>query len=158
MTGDIQGVMTHSLARIHVHLVFSTKHREAWIHDSARQALHRYMSGVLDKVDSPAVILNSVEDHVHVLFNLGRNVALSKVVEYLKTSSSRWLKTQEGIPARFSWQNGYGAFSVSETNMDAVRKYILKQQEHHKKKTYQTEYRTLLLQNGISLDGDRLWD
>jgi REP element-mobilizing transposase RayT len=152
--------MPHSLARIHVHLVFSTKHRVASIQDSVREALHAFMSGVLGALDCSAVIINSVEDHVHILFTLGRGIALSKVVEDLKTSSSKWLKTQDGGSARFKWQNGYGAFAVSETNVDAVRKYILKQREHHKKKTFQMEYRTLLLQNGIdpqiiaSLDDD----
>jgi REP element-mobilizing transposase RayT len=150
--------MSHSLAQIHVHLVFSTKRREVWIQDTIREPLHGYMSGVLDNLDCPAVIINSVEDHVHVLFNLGRNITLSKVVENLKTSSSKWIKNQAGVPAQFSWQNGYGAFSVSETNMDAVHKYILKQREHHKKKTFDAEYRTLLLQNGIAIDDDHLWD
>jgi REP element-mobilizing transposase RayT len=144
--------MAHSLARLHVHLVFSTKHREAWIQDAVRQGLHAFMSGALDKLDSPAMIVNSVEDHVHILFSLGRSIALSDVVEDLKTSSSKWLKTQLAVPAKFGWQNGYGAFSVSETNLDAVRKYIVKQREHHKKKTFETEYRTLLLQNGFTVE------
>ncbi|HEX2878296.1 MAG TPA: IS200/IS605 family transposase [Polyangiaceae bacterium] len=150
--------MSHSLARIHVHLVFSTKRREMWIQDAVREALHRFMSGVLDKLDCPAVIINSVEDHVHVLFKLGRNVTLAKVVEDLKSASSKWFKTLEGVSAKFGWQNGYGAFAVSETNVDAVRRYILKQREHHKKRNFQMEYRTLLLQNGIALDDDHLWD
>ncbi|HEX2878940.1 MAG TPA: IS200/IS605 family transposase [Polyangiaceae bacterium] len=126
--------MSHSLVRLPVHLVFSTKNRAPLLGDHVRDALHRYMSGVLSKLDCPPVLINSVEDHVHILFNLGRSIALSKAVEDLKTSSSKWLKAQAGPSSAFRWQNGYGAFAVSETNVDAVRKYILRQRDHHKKR------------------------
>jgi REP element-mobilizing transposase RayT len=150
--------MAHSLARLHVHLVFSTKHRQPLIRDAVRDALHGFMSGVLKKLECSLVIVNSVEDHAHLLFDLNRSVPLSKVVEDLKRASSRWLKTQDSLYAGFGWQTGYGAFAVSETNLDAVRKYIRRQREHHQRNTFQTEYRSLLIRNGITFDEHQLWD
>ncbi|HEX2881377.1 MAG TPA: IS200/IS605 family transposase [Polyangiaceae bacterium] len=150
--------MAHSLARLHVHLVFGTKHRAPLIHDGVRDAFHGYVFGTLSKLDCGPVIVNSVEDHVHILFNLNRSMALSKVVEEIKKSSSKWLKVQGQVLSAFGWQNGYGAFAVSEANISAVRRYILKQQEHHKKKTFEAEYKALLVSNGLPFDDHQLWD
>jgi REP element-mobilizing transposase RayT len=125
--------MAHSVACLHVHLVFATKHRAPLIHDRIRDSLHGYMFGVLGKLDCAPMIVNSVEDHVHFLFNLNRSIAVSKAVEELKKSSSKWVKAQEDAFSNFAWQTGYGAFAVSAANVDTVRRYIVKQQEHHKK-------------------------
>src|SRR5580692_416035 len=121
--------MPQSLARLHVHLVFSTKHREPFITHAVRASLHAYLATVLQNSGCPAVLINSMPDHVHILFELGRTVAVSKVVEEIKTSSSKWLKTQGPEFSRFAWQTGYGAFSVSESNVAAVRDYITNQAE-----------------------------
>src|SRR6185295_7148426 len=106
--------MPQSLARLHIHLVFSTKHRVPFLHDSVRDSLHRYMAIVLKNLRCPPTLINSVEDHVHILFNLGRTVAVSAAVEEVKKSSSKWIKTQGADFAGFAWQGGYGAFAVSE--------------------------------------------
>ena len=102
--------MPQSLTCLHVHLVFSTKHREPLIRDDVRDALHRYMAVVLQNIDCPADLINSVEDHVHILFELSRTVTIAKVVEDVKKSSSKWIKTQSDHDATFAWQAGYGAF------------------------------------------------
>lgn len=125
--------MPQSLARIHVHLVFSTKNRYPFLLDTIRAALHAYIAVVLKNLGCPAIVINSVEDHIHILFNLSRTVTMSKVVEDVKKSSSKWIKTQGPGLSRFSWQAGYGAFSVSESQVDRVRAYINRQREHHTK-------------------------
>ena len=106
--------MPQSLANLLVHVVFSTKDRRPLIDDTVRPKLHGYMAGILKEIESPALIINSVADHVHILCALSKNLAACKLVEEVKKSSSKWMKTQ-GVPL-FSWQNGYGVFSVSESN------------------------------------------
>jgi putative transposase len=150
--------MPQSLARLHVHLVFSTKHREPFITDAVRASLHAYMATVLQNFNCPAQLINSVADHMHILFELGRTVAVSKAVEDVKTSSSKWLKTQGPEFSRFAWQTGYGAFSVSESNVAAVRDYIANQAEHHRVKSFQEEYRAFLTRHGVAFDERYVWD
>jgi putative transposase len=150
--------MPQSLARLQVHLVFSTKHRDRTITDTVRSTLHAYMATVLQRIDCPAELINSVEDHVHILFNQARTVAMSTVVEEVKKSSSKWIKTQGSEFANFSWQAGYGVFSVSESNAQMVRDYIAKQQEHHRRATFQDEYRLLLERHRIAFDERYVWE
>ncbi len=127
-----------------MHLIFSTKDRFPFLKDDLRPELHTYMATVLVNMKCPAVLANSVEDHVHILFNLNRTVSLAEAVEEVKKSSSKWLKTKSPMLGKFTWQAGYGAFSVSESNAGAVANYIAKQKEHHAKKTFQEEYREFL--------------
>ena len=148
--------MPQSLANLLVHVVFSTKDRRPLIDDTVRPKLHGYMAGILKEIESPALIINSVADHVHILCALSKNLAACKLVEEVKKSSSKWMKTQ-GVPL-FSWQNGYGVFSVSESNGDAVRKYIENQQAHHCKVGFQEEFRRFLEKHGVEYDERYVWD
>jgi REP element-mobilizing transposase RayT len=150
--------MPQSLARIHVHLIFSTKHRERLITDPVRGSLHAYMATVLQNLGCAPVLINSVEDHVHILFELARTVSVSQAVEEVKKSSSKWIKTQGAEFAGFSWQAGYGAFAVSESNVPSVRDYIARQQEHHHRKSFQEEYLAFLERHGVAFDERYLWD
>ncbi len=109
-------------------------------------------------MECPALIINSVEDHVHVLFILHRTVALSSAVGKLKSSSSKWLKTQSDQLAAFAWQTGFGAFSVSESNVAAVRQYIENQKEYHRKVSFQNELRSFLSKHRVEYDERYLWD
>lgn len=144
--------MSQSLSRLHIHLVFSTKGRAACLHDDFRDAMHGYMATVLNNAGCPVALVNSVEDHVHILFELGRTVALSDAVKSVKTASSAWVKTKDTRLAEFAWQSGFGAFSVSESNTEAVRHYITTQREHHMRVSFQDEYRALLVKNGTAFD------
>jgi REP element-mobilizing transposase RayT len=128
------------------------------LHEGIRDALHRYIAGVLMKRGCRPNLINSVDDHVHALFELGRTVALSDVVEAVKRSSSRWIKTQGAEFAGFSWQSGYGAFAVSESNVGRVRRYVAEQREHHRKRSFEDEYRAILERHGVEFDERRLWD
>lgn len=150
--------MPQSLAKNLIHLVFSTKNRERLITDSVRSDLHAYMATVLKNMDCPAILINSVDDHVHILFLLHRTVALSTAVGDLKAASSKWIKTQSPKLGSFTWQAGFGAFSVSESNVPPVRRYIENQAEHHRKVTFQDELRSFLEKHGVEYDERYLWD
>jgi putative transposase len=123
-----------------------------------RPNLHAYMAEVLHNIQCPAVLINSVEDHVHILFELARTVSVSAAVEEVKKSSSKWVKTQGAGFLGFSWQAGYGAFAVSESNVAAVRDYIAGQREHHRQKTFQEEYRAFLERHRVAFDEKYVWD
>jgi putative transposase len=150
--------MPQSLAKIYLHLIFSTKGRAPTINDRIRDPLHRYMATVLRNFGCRTNLINSIEDHVHVLFELGRTVTVSKAVEDVKKSSSKWIKTQPGGVRDFAWQNGYGVFSVSYSNFEAVRAYIASQRLHHRKRTFQDEFRALLEKHGVDCDERYVWD
>jgi putative transposase len=150
--------MPQSLANIYVHLIFSTKERFPFLSPEVRPDLHSYMSTVLANLNSPAVLINSVEDHVHILFNMGRTVTLAQVVEDVKKSSSKWIKTQGLSFSKFAWQAGYGGFSVSESNTPKVANYIQNQEEHHRVKSFQEEYREFLTKHKIQFDERYVWD
>lgn len=150
--------MPQSLVRLDVHLIFSTKNRRPLITNDVRDALHAYMATVLRNMGCPAEIINSVEDHAHILFTLGRTVALASAVEEVKKSSSRWMKTQgEGL-GEFAWQAGYGAFGVSASRREAVRAYVANQREHHRTVTFQDELREFLRRHGVEFDERYVWD
>jgi len=150
--------MPQSLARIHIHLVFSTKYRLPLLSDAVRPSLHAYMVTVLKNQGCPVVAINSVEDLIHILFNLSRTVALSKAVEMVKKESSKWIKTQDPVLRRFCWQGGYGAFSVGYRHVDTVKAYIARQREHHRRKPFQDEFRSMLKRNRVEYDERYVWD
>jgi REP element-mobilizing transposase RayT len=150
--------MPQSLAKNSLHLVFSTKNRHPFINSEIQPELHSYIATVLKTLISPALIINSMEDHIHILFLLHRTVTLSKAVEEIKKSSSKWIKTKSPELSDFAWQSGYGAFSVSESNIESVKSYIQNQQEHHRTKTFQEELRIILTKHKIEFDERYLWD
>ena len=141
--------MGQSLSKLYVHLTFGTKGRYPFIKHSVEVRLHEYIAGTLKKYDSPAIIINSVFDHIHILFCLSKNYALAKVIEELKKSSSKWMKEIDDENTKFSWQIGYGAFSVSESMVKEVENYIKAQKEHHKKISFKEEYDLILKKYGI---------
>ena len=152
--------MPQSLARVRVHLVFSTKYREPLLKTlELREHLYAYMAAVLrDKVDSPAIIVGGVEDHVHALVSLSRNVAISQVVKDAKTETTKWLKKQSDSLANMQWQAGYAAFSVSESRVATVERYISNQVDHHRNMTFQDEFRVICSQQGVEWDERYVWD
>lgn len=150
--------MPQSLARLPIHLIFSTKNRAPLITDAVREPLHAYMGTVLKGLECHPVLINSVEDHVHLLFDLGRTVSVSRVVEDVKKASSKWIKTQGEEFSGFAWQAGYGAFAVSESKVQAVREYVARQREHHAKQTFEEEYREFLQRHGVEFDEQYVWD
>ena len=150
--------MSQSLANIVVHLVFSTKGRRPLIRDEDRGQLHAYITDILKNCDSPLIEINSVRDHIHILFGQSKNHASAKIVEQIKTSSSTWIKTLDPWYADFAWQTGYAEFSVSPMHVEVVRDYIRSQPEHHRREDFQTEYRRFCEKNSKPLDERYAWD
>ena len=150
--------MSQSLVKNLIHLVYSTKDRRPLITDSVRDGLFAYQAGIFKQWDSPALVIGGVEDHMHALFSLSKNHALKTIVEEVKKGSSKWIKTQGSSFQNFYWQTGYGAFSVSQSNVEAVIHYIETQSEHHKKLTFQDELRALYQRHGIAYDERYVWD
>ena len=144
--------MAQSLARLHVHLVFSTKHRQPFLEDGVRSSVHAYIAAVLKSCGCHPVLLNSVNNHIHILFELGRTAALSAAVQETKSNSSRWIKSQGTEFGLFAWQAGYAAFAVDMSNLEHVRRYIERQREHHTTETFQDEYRRFLIENQVEFD------
>lgn len=149
--------MPQSLSRVLVHLVFSTKNREPFIAADVRPRLHGYIVGILDHLKSPSIQTGGVADHIHILYALGRTVSQAEIVEQVKKSSSKWMKADGGVPG-FSWQAGYGAFSVSESNVESVVNYIRNQEDHHRKVSFQDEYRKFLDRHHVPYDERYVWD
>ncbi len=152
--------MPQSLAKVLVHIVYSTKARRPWLQDDeVRKQLYAYKATILrDNVDTPALIIGGVEDHIHALCLLSRKFAIKNVIEEAKTETTKWLKKQGPQYADFHWQAGYGIFSVSESNAEQVRHYIADQVRHHKKLTFQDEFRILCKRHGIEIDERYVWD
>ena len=150
--------MPQSLVNNLIHLVYSTKRHQPWIPKDHRDGLCAYQSGIFREWDSPAIVIGGVEDHIHALFALSKNHALCKIVEEVKKGSSKWMKIDGPKNPDFYWQAGYGGFSVSQSNVDAVRQYIETQEEHHRKMTFQDELRALYRRHGIDFDERYVWD
>ena len=148
--------MGQSLAQIYLHLVFSTKLRKPFLSsDNLQSELHAYLAGACRNLDSPSLQVGGVEDHVHILCQLSKTLSVADLVRELKRESSKWLKPRI---ANFQWQQGYGAFSVSPSHVDALKDYIRNQQEHHRIETYQDELRRLFRKYGVEFDERYVWE
>jgi len=150
--------MPQSLSRILVHLVFSTKNREPNLSTALQADLHPYLAATLDNMDCPSLRVGGVGDHVHLLFGLSRTRTIAEIVETVKTASTKWIKSKDARLNNFHWQSGYAAFSVSQSDADQVVSYIVNQAEHHRKRTFQEEYRLLLEKYQVPFDERYVWD
>jgi putative transposase len=150
--------MSQSLAKNLIHLIYSTKNRTPCLDQEVRPRLFGYQAGILKEWDSPALLIGGVDDHIHALFCLSKNHALAKVIEEVKKGSSKWLKTQGNHFRAFHWQAGYGAFSVSQSNVEQVKRYIEDQEEHHRSQSFQEEFREFLKRHRIDFDERYVWD
>ena len=150
--------MGQSLVKNYIHLVFSTKHRQPLIYPPVEAELHNYLGGICNRLDCQVIKIGGHFDHVHILCMLSKKLALVKLIEELKSHSSKWIKTKGGGYEKFYWQDGYGAFSVNPSEVDTVTTYISKQHEHHRKKTFQDEYRDFLKKYNVEFDERYVWD
>ncbi len=151
--------MPQSLAKVLVHVVFSTKERRSLLQDhTLRAEMHRYLAGISNNLDCPAIIVGGVSDHVHLLANQSRTIALAAWVKELKRASSLWTKKKSSQWGVFQWQAGYGAFSVSQSQKNRVQEYIAAQEKHHRQISFQDELRQLLRKHGITYDEQYIWD
>jgi putative transposase len=150
--------MPQSLSKVILHVVFSTKDRELWLTSEVRARMHAYLATICRDLNADSVHVGGVADHVHILTTLPRTLSQAQLVEQIKKTSSRWIKTLEPRYRGFFWQRGYGAFSVSPSQLKSVIRYIDGQQNHHRTHTYQDEYRELLRKHGIDFDERYVWD
>lgn len=151
--------MPQSLSNVLLHVVFSTKHRRPFLcRPELRDVMTGYLVGTLRNLQCPSVVTTVVDDHVHILCNLHRTITIAQLVEKIKTSSSARIKEEHSSLDRFHWQSGDGAFSVSQSNVGPVVKYIQNQEQHHRTRTFQEEFRLLLDRHGIEYDESYVWD
>ena len=148
--------MAHTGGNIVLHLIFSTKGRRAFISNEIRPDLFAYLGGIIREMRGTALIINGMADHVHMLVRIRPVHSTAEVVRVVKANSCRWV--HEKWKTKFAWQTGYGAFSVSESNVAVVSRYIATQEEHHKKRTFQQEYVAFLKKNKIEYDERYIWD
>jgi putative transposase len=150
--------MVHTYTNLLIHALFSTKGRQPMLDAELKSRLLPYLAGIITNLKGRPVVINGPKDHVHLLFVLPATLPLADLVEKLKANSSRWV--HEDFPPRsnFAWQSGYTAFSVSQSNVAAVKRYIAQQEEHHRKLTYQEEVLALLKKHGIQYDPRYVFD
>lgn len=147
--------MPQSLARVYLHAVFSTKNREPILADDWREELYRVIGGAANNLGCQSLIVGGMPDHVHLLFQLGRTISIADAIGKIKSTSSAWVN-QRGI--LFHWQAGYAVFSVSQSNVEAVRIYIQQQEQHHAKVSFQDELREWLRRYEMEWDERCVWD
>lgn len=150
--------MSQSLSKVYVHIVFSTKHRQNLIDSAIKESLFEYLGGICRGLECNPIRVGGFENHVHILCLLSRKISQMKLLEELKKESSKWIKTKGQTYSSFYWQDGYGIFSVNPSEIDIVIDYINKQEEHHKKKTFQEELRAFLVKYNVEFDERYLWD
>jgi putative transposase len=150
--------MAHTYTSLLIHIIFSTKNRERMLDAAWRPKLFTYMGGIIKRHEAAPILINGVDDHVHVFADVPASTALSDLVQHIKGGSSYWVNRQPEFKTKLAWQVGYGAFSVSASKFDAVKKYISNQQEHHRKLTFQEELLRFLKEYGVQYDEQHLWD
>jgi REP-associated tyrosine transposase len=149
--------MGHTATNVLVHFIFSTRHRAPQISPEVEGDLHAYLGGIIRELGGVAVCINGMNDHVHLLVRMPSTHSVADLARLVKTNSSRWVHERWPQRKSFGWQTGYGAFSVSESGQNAVREYILHQQQHHARRSFKEEFVVFLQKNHIAIDGEHLW-
>ena len=150
--------MGQSLVKNYIHIVFSTKHRVPLIHQPVQDELYSYTGRICKEMECQPIKIGGYTDHIHILCMLSKKIALMKLLEEVKSHSSKWMKTKGEILKKFYWQNGYGAFSVNPSQVNIVIAYIENQKEHHKRRSFQDVYRAILRKYKVEYDERYIWD
>ena len=150
--------MGQSLVKNYLHITFSTKHREPFIYESVQDELFNYIGGTCKSLECYPIKVGGYLDHVHILCMLSKKIALMKLLEEVKSHSSKWIKSIDNRLGDFYWQNGYSAFSIHPSQVDAVNKYITNQKEHHSKISFKEELLGFLNKYKVEYDERYLWD
>ena len=150
--------MPQSLSAVYIHLVFSTKERQPFLRgEDIRQALHSQIGEISKRLDCPPIVTGGIADHIHLLARFGRTITQAEWVKEVKRVSNLWLK-KEHLISEFEWQGGYADFSVSPSSLERVKQYIINQQHHHRKMSFQDEMRALFRKHSIEWDERYVWD
>jgi len=150
--------MPQSLSKVILHIIFSTKNREPWLDSAVRPRMHAYLATICRDLGGEALRVGGVADHVHIVTTLPRTLSQAELIEQIKKPSSKWIKALEAGYRGFFWQRGYGTFSVSPSQLEAVLQYVQAQEEHHCTRTFQEEYRELLGRHDVAFDERYVWD
>jgi putative transposase len=150
--------MSQSLSKVCTHIIFSTKYRQPLIDEKIENELWCYIGGICNQLECIPVRIGGYVDHVHILCVLSRKIAVMKLLQEVKQSSSKWIKTKGQEYEDFYWQDGYGVFSVNPTGLDVVARYIANQKPHHQKRTFKDEYRGFLKKYNVEYDERYVWD
>jgi len=150
--------MASTLTKLLIHITFSTKQRAAMIPAPIEPNLYAYIGGICRRMESPLLAMHGTTDHVHMLISLSKNIPLADLMLNVKRDSSKWIKEQDLALNHFAWQDGYFAFSIGESGVDALRAYIANQKEHHKSMSFMDEVRALLDKYGIQRDERYIWE
>jgi len=149
--------MAGTYTKLIYHIIFSTKDRESLITPGLREKLYPYIGGIVRGQEGMLQAIGGMPDQIHLVVRIKPDVSVSEIVRLVKANSSKWVNEQAGSAGRFGWQSGYGAFSVSFSQLTAVCEYVERQEEHHRKKTFQDEYQDYLKRHEISFDERYLW-
>ena len=150
--------MPHTYTHLLIHIVFATKGRERIISADMRPLLYSYIGGIIRELKGALIAINGMEDHIHLLISMHPTLSISELVRVVKANSSKWTKEKWPQQAQFAWQEGYGAFSVSESAAKDVALYIANQEEHHRRRSFQDEFIALLRKHNITYDERYIWD
>ena len=149
--------MANTCINMLVHAVFSTKNRGSWLSSSLRERLYPYMCGIARENDLKVLCIGGTDNHIHILLSLSSTTSIAKAIQFIKGGSSKWIHETFPEMGLFSWQGGYGAFSISISNVDETKKYIENQERHHRKESFRDEYLKFLRKNNIDFDERYLW-
>jgi REP element-mobilizing transposase RayT len=150
--------MAGTYTKLYYHIVFSTKNRQRYITDAIEDELHKYICGIVRNIDGSGIEINGASDHIHILAIIPPKISISDALRTIKANSSGWLHETKPECARFAWQDGYAAFTVSASNVESVRAYIRDQKTHHCERDYKSELLALLNKHGVEYDERYLWD
>ena len=150
--------MPQSLSVLYAHLIFSTQNRKRWLDETIRERIHPYLAGIARDMGCPFVVVGGIDDHVHILLQQPKQHTTPKLVEDIKRRSSKWIKTQGDEYRDFCWQRGYAIFSVGPLRVPAVEAYVRTQPDHHKRMTFQDEYRKFLRKYEVDTNEQYAWD
>jgi REP element-mobilizing transposase RayT len=149
--------MSQSLSKLYIHSIFHVKDEHVFIRQEDEQELYAYIGGIINATLSHPIKIGGISNHIHILADMSKNISLSKFMEEIKRNSSRWIKTKHVQYKNFAWQGGYSGFSVSESKVEIVKKYIENQREHHKRISFKEEYINFLKEYGVGFNEKYLW-
>jgi putative transposase len=150
--------MANTYTQCYFHLVFAVKNRNALIKKHWKDNLEKYITGIIQNQKHKLLAINSMPDHIHIFIGYNLNQTIPKLVEEIKTSSNAWIKSNNLSKSKFEWQIGYGAFTYSHSQIDAVVKYVMNQEQHHKQKTFREEYLEILKKNDVRYNDEYVFD
>jgi REP element-mobilizing transposase RayT len=150
--------MANTYTQFYAHLIFSPKNKDALIRRTWKDELEKYITGIVQNNGHKMLAIGSMPDHIHIFIGYNLNQLIPDLVETIKTSSNAWIKKNQLSKSKFEWQRGYGAFSHSRSQLDSVVKYILNQEDHHRKKSFRDEYLEILKKNEIKYEDEYLFD